>query len=155
MGSIIITDSKIHEVNITIDEHLKEIKEEDLIIFDRGYPSYRLFAMIKSKYKANYLIRMKTNMYKKHTKVLFEENSKIDDITVTIEPTYKELEELCIEENLPQSIKVRFVKVILDDGEIEVLATSVLDKNILKTEDFKELYFKRWKIETYGERLLF
>jgi len=41
--------------------------------------------------------------------------------------------------------------VILDDGEIEVLATSVLDKNILKTEDFKELYFKRWKIETYYE----
>jgi len=146
-----ITDSKIHEVNITIDEHLKEIQEEDLIIFDRGYPSYRLFATISSKYKANYLIRMKTNMYKKHTKVLFEENSKIDDITVTIEPTYKELEELCIEENLPQSIKVRFVKVILDDGEIEVLATSVLDKNILKTEDFKELYFKRWKIETYYE----
>ena len=146
-----ITDSKIHEVNITIDEHLKEIQEEDLIIFDRGYPSYRLFATISSKYKANYLIRIKTNMYKKHTKVLFEENSKIDDITVTIEPTYKELEELCIEENLPQSIKVRFVKVILDDGEIEVLATSVLDKNILKTEDFKELYFKRWKIETYYE----
>ena len=146
-----LTDSKIHEINITIDEHIKATKENDLIIFDRGYPSYRMFATINSKYKANYLIRMKKSMYKKYTKILFDKNSKIEDITVTIKPTYKELEEFCIEEHLPQSIKVRFVKVVLDDGEIEVLATSVLDENILKTEDFKELYFKRWKIETYYE----
>jgi len=146
-----ITDSKIHETDITIDEHLKNIKENDLIVFDRGYPSYRMFATIKNKYNANYLIRMKTSMYKKHTKILFDKNSPIDDIIVTLKPTYKELEELCIEEDLPQSIKVRFVKVVLDNGEIEVLATSVLDKNILKIEDFKELYFKRWKIETYYE----
>lgn len=146
-----ISDSKTHEINITIDEHLKEVKEEDLIIFDRGYPSYRLFATINSKYKANYLIRMKKNMYNKYTNILFDKESDIDDITVTIKPTYKELKEICVEENLPQEIKVRFVKVVLDDGEIEVLATSVLDENILKTEDFKELYFKRWGIETFYE----
>lgn len=147
----VIADSKTHEINITIDQHLKEIKEEDLVIFDRGYPSYRMFATISSKYKANYLIRMKRSMYKKHTKILFDGNSEINDITVTLKPTYKELKELCTKENLPQVIKVRFVKVVLDDGEIEVLATSVLDENILKTQDFKELYFKRWGIETYYE----
>ena len=147
----VIEDSKIHEINITIDKHLKELKEDDLVIFDRGYPSYRMFATIKSKYKANYLIRMKTSMYKKHTKILFDKNAKVNDITVTLKPTYKELKELCKKENLPQKIKVRFIKVVLDDGEIEVLATSVLDKNILKTEDFKELYFKRWGVETYYE----
>lgn len=146
-----MSDSKTHEINITIEEHLKQVKEEDLIIFDRGYPSYRLFATITGKYKANYLIRMKTNIYKKYTKILFDKNSDIEDITVKIKPTYKELKEICIKENLPQEVKVRFVRVILDDGEIEVLATSVLDKNILKTENFKELYFKRWGIETYYE----
>jgi len=146
-----ISDSKTHEINITIDEHLKTVEEDDLIIFDRGYPSYKLFATINSKYKAHYLIRMKTSMYKKHTAILFDKDSDIEDITVTLHPTYKELKEICTKENLPQSIKVRFVKVVLDDGEIEVLATSVLDENILKTEDFKELYFKRWGIETYYE----
>jgi len=34
----IIADSKTHEINITIDEHLKKVKEEDLIIF--GYLGY-------------------------------------------------------------------------------------------------------------------
>lgn len=147
----VIADSKTHEIDITIDKHLKAVKKDDLIVFDRGYPSYRMFATIQSKYKANYLIRMKTSMYKKHTKILFDKNSQVTDITVTLKPTYKELKEICTKENLPQAIKVRFVKVTLDDGEIEVLATSVLDKSILNTQDFKELYFKRWGIETYYE----
>ena len=91
----VIADSKRHEIHITIDEHLKTIKENDLIIFDRGYPSYRLFATINSKYKAHYLIRMKTSMYKKHTAILFDKDSDIEDITVTLKPTYKELKEIC------------------------------------------------------------
>ena len=68
-----ISDSKTHEINITIDEHLRNVKEDDLIIFDRGYPSYRLFSTINSKYKAHYLIRMKKNIYKKHTAILIDE----------------------------------------------------------------------------------
>ena len=46
-------------------------------------------------------------------------------------------------------MKIRFVQVILDNGTVEVLATNVLDKNRLKTSDFKELYALRWGIETY------
>ena len=77
----VITDSKTHEINITIDEHLKQVKKDDLIVFDRGYPSYRLFATITSKYKADYLIRMKTSMYKKYTKILFCKDSDVEDKT--------------------------------------------------------------------------
>jgi len=43
----------------------------------------------------------------------------------------------------------RSFKVILDNKDIEVLATSVLDKTILSTQEFKKLYFNRWKIESY------
>ena len=41
--------------------------------------------------------------------------------------------------SLPETIKVRFVRVILSNGEVEILATSITDKNI-KREDFKRLY---------------
>ena len=46
-------------------------------------------------------------------------------------------------------MKIRFVRIVLDNGEIEILATSVLDNSRLQTRDFKELYYQRWGIETF------
>jgi hypothetical protein len=147
----IITNSKTSEIKITKDNHLKHVSKNDLIIFDRGYPSYEMFASINTKYNANYLIRLKSNTYKKYTDQLFDKNNNTDDIVVTLEPPTKEAKKRCKDLNLPMQIQVRFVKVILDDGEVEVLATSVLDEELLKTSDFKDLYFQRWKIETCYE----
>ena len=50
---------------------------------------------------------------------------------------------------LSTKLKIRFVQVILDNGEVELLATNILSSNSLQTSDFKELYFLRWGIETY------
>ena len=43
--------------------------------------------------------------------------------------------------------------LILDNGTVEVLARKILSKKILEIEDFKELYAKRWGIETYYDVL--
>jgi hypothetical protein len=146
-----IGDSKTHEIKITQNEHLKSVTHKDLIIFDRGYPSYEMFATIAEKYNANYIIRVKKTTYKKYTAPLFDKNGKIDDITVSLKAHTSALKLMCEDKKLPLEIKVRFVKVVLDNGEIEVLATSVLDKELLQTSDFKDLYFQRWKIETCYE----
>jgi hypothetical protein len=145
----IITHSKTHEIKIVTNTHLSQVKKDDLIIFDRGYPSYELFTRIIYKTQANFVVRMKRGIYKKYTDMLFDKNSKITDTVVTLTPSTKEVNKICKEHNLPKSIKVRFVQVILDNGDIEVLATSVLDKTVISTQEFKELYFNRWKIETY------
>jgi hypothetical protein len=50
-------------------------------------------------------------------------------------------------------MKIRFVQVILANGTVEVLATNVLDSNVLQTSDFMELYTMRWGIETYFDIL--
>ena len=50
-------------------------------------------------------------------------------------------------------IKCRLVCVELDDGGIEVLCTSILDKQLLSYECFKELYHYRWNVEE-GYKLL-
>lgn len=48
-------------------------------------------------------------------------------------------------------IPVRIIRVVLDSGVTEYLATNVMDPNITP-EMFKELYFLRWKIESkYNE----
>lgn len=146
-----LCDSKTHEIVITKDKHLQHTQKNDLIIFDRGYPSYNMFATITTKYEADYLIRVKKNTYKEHTAALFEKDGAITDIVVTMKASTKTVKNTCIEEKLPLALQVRFVKVVLDNGEIEVLATSVLESERLKTSDFKDLYFQRWKIETCYE----
>ena len=42
---------------------------------------------------------------------------------------------------------------MLDTGNYEYLITSLLDKENFKTEMFKELYFKRWGVETAYDKL--
>jgi hypothetical protein len=145
-----ITDSKTHEIQIAKKDHFKLLNKDDLVIMDRGYPSYELFAMITKQYNSNFLIRMKKGFYK-DIQFLFDKNSKVKDTIVTLNPTTKKLHQEITDQNLPLQLQVRFIQVILDDGEVEVLATSVLDSNILATDDFKELYFKRWGIETLYE----
>ena len=49
---------------------------------------------------------------------------------------------------MPLEIKVRFVSVILSTGEVEVLATSLMEESIQR-EDFQQLYFLRWGVETF------
>jgi IS4 transposase len=49
---------------------------------------------------------------------------------------------------LPETITVRFVRVMLSTGEIEVLVTSLLDSDKYTAQMLKELYHLRWGIET-------
>ena len=50
---------------------------------------------------------------------------------------------------LPAELPVRFVRVILDNGTVEVLATSVLDDKQLTRDDLRAVYYLRWGIETF------
>jgi len=130
-------------------EHLEYCNKEDLVIFDRGYPSYKLF--VKYGLKSNFLMRIQKSTSLK-AKPLFNANNKEKDIVVEIKAPSRikaELKRL----NLPMKMKIRFIQVILDNGTVEVLATNVLSKKVLETEDFKELYAKRWGIETYYDVL--
>lgn len=50
---------------------------------------------------------------------------------------------------MPKALTVRFVRVLLDTGEWEVLVTSLRDEPLYPTADFKALYHLRWGIETF------
>src|SRR5437762_8214928 len=50
---------------------------------------------------------------------------------------------------LPLELTVRFVSVRLPTGELEVLATSLLDEQQYPTEEFLNVYHYRWNHETF------
>lgn len=129
-------------------EHLECSTTGDLIIYDRGYPSFNLIYehydrgidfLIRSKIDFNNVTRkfyesgLSTNMVKmypgKNTKLLDKPYSK---------NAYKE---------------VRLVRVELPSGEIEILITSLCDPERYPNSIFKKLYFLRWGVEIFYDEL--
>ena len=123
-------------------------KPNDLIIYDRGYPSFELIYEHYQK-NLNFLMRMPLDF----SQVVkdFVSRGKHSQI-VEIMPGQKKSFE-----NKPYNktavLSVRLLRIVLPSGGVEVLATSLLDSKQYGNDIFKELYFERWKIETYYDEL--
>ena len=123
--------------------------QKDLLLFDRGYPSLGLMFEMQCR-GINYLIRMRDDWWKE-VRQMVAKGETDKEVTFTRPEAEKELIKKYNATN--KSIKCRLVCVELENGETEVLCTSVLDKNLLPYECFKELYHYRWNVEE-GYKLL-
>ena len=156
------------EKNMAIEhiDYLAELKAKitdieknnykDVIIFDRGYPSFALILYLEEK-GIDYLIRMPRNRFKEVDE--FRDDKRFKDKIIELELTKNRFYEIKRKNDNPKitkmlknkkvgdKIKLRVIKVVLNSGEIEILITSLLDKKEYKTKIFKEFYFKRWGIE--------
>jgi hypothetical protein len=114
-----------------IDEMINLGSYNDLILFDRGYPSKDFITFIESR-RLKYLMRVSSGFLK----VVINAPNQ-DQI---IEAKHKD-----------KVLEMRVIKFELESGIIETLVTNLFDETI-SVEDFKELYFKRWGIEVkYNE----
>lgn len=124
--------------------HLSYVQKGDLVIFDRGYSSYQMMSSVL-KTKADFLIRCRQNSFNIVNTMLRGEGE--DDIITTLKPSASCRQKYG--DTVPAILWVRFVRVTLNTGEIEVLATSLTDTKKYPLTFFKELYWKRWSIETF------
>jgi hypothetical protein len=131
-------------------EHLNKVSGNDLFIYDRGY-AILWFMYYHINQNKNFIIRLKRKAFKE-LRDFFEsdEESKIITINELGEDSQTQLNQKNIDF---KSFKIRLIKVWLKNGEVEVLATSLLDENKYLTKDFKWLYSKRWGIETNFDHL--
>ena len=131
-------------------KHLEKCNMKDLFIYDRGYGGvwFMLYHIIKKK---DFVIRMHKNSLNEVQDFFnSDEKDKIIEITELPEKGCKKAKNLKLD-FMP--FKVRLIKVILENGEVEVLATSLLDKEKYHASEFKWLYGKRWGIETNFDHL--
>jgi hypothetical protein len=129
-------------------EHLLHVNENDLIIYDRGYPSFELIYN-HIKQNSNFVIRSKGS-FSNITSAFIKRGKSTQIVDIYPGQHNKIIDK---EYDKDTSVKVRLVRVELPSGEVELLITSLLDFTIHKTKDFKELYFKRWGIETFYDEL--
>ena len=94
--------------------------KDSVFIMDRGYASQELIELLSKK--SSYLFRLRTKF-----------STEIDALSLGSHII-----------TMYDDVKVRIVKFTLPSGEIETLLTNLFD---LDESEFKDLYFRRWRIE--------
>lgn len=139
-----LAEARAYEVNLAI-QHLGATQEQDLLLMDRNYPSYRLLATL-NQHQRHFVIRCSKASFRQARRMLKGQGPSSQIVTLCPPPEKRaEIEAL----HLPRQITARFVRVLLPTGEAEVLVTSLLDEAAYPTADFKDLYHQRWGVETF------
>lgn len=125
-------NSSERDFAVILIEKLKALGlKNDLILFDRGYPSSKLISYLEES-KIKYVMRVSGAFFKAVV------NAKQQDQIIEVEKD-------------STIIKMRVLKFKLDSGIEETLISNIFDETFTFI-DFKELYFKRWGIEVkYNE----
>jgi hypothetical protein len=127
---------------------LQHIPQNNLLLYDRGYPSYELIKYINENYSGYYLFRCPASETFPAVEKFLE--SKEQEGIIQIAPTQKGKAKFPKHERKKlQPIKLRVIRMIAPDGTVSVLLTNLFDKTQFSTESIIELYFRRWTVEEY------
>lgn len=128
-------------------EHFKYARKGDLIITDRAYSSFESAWLLRQQ-EIDFLFRCKIS-FSNEVKSFYE-SGKQDEIIEIKAKQKKSFKGLPY--NQHSTLQVRLLRIQLDSGEIEILMTSLSDRQKFPHKEFKKLYFKRWKVETFYDR---
>lgn len=124
--------------------HLEFSGAGDLIIYDRGYPSFNLIYEHYEK-GIDFLIRVKTS-FSNVTRKFYESKQSTEIVEIYPGKTTKLSDKPYSRDTC---VQVRLVRVELPGGEVEILLTSLADLVKYPNNIFKKLYFMRWGVETF------
>lgn len=141
-----VAEQQIYQVRDTIGDQLPF-----MVIMDRGYTSMPAFLRLMD-HGVPFVVRLKSSDFKAEQKTMKTED---EDVTITLTKSRRNNylgtpdEEIMMRQD---SFELRFVRVALETGETEVLATT-LPRNEFPADKFGEIYHMRWGIETAYEKL--
>ncbi|MFZ2923270.1 MAG: IS4 family transposase [Desulfosalsimonadaceae bacterium] len=120
---------------------LSDLPSNALILMDRGYPAFWLFKLILSQ-NAGFCARISRQWKIVRWFINSGKKEKIIELKAGVNSR------ACRELGLDTSpMKLRLIRVVLGTGEVEVLITSLVDKNTHPHNLFHGLYHIRWAVE--------
>lgn len=129
-------------------EHLTVSQDQDLVLYDRGYNAFWLYAY-HQELERRFCIRARVE--RDNLACAFVASGK-DQALITYTPNRNSRRQ-CDEMNLSAApIILRLIRVDLPE-DTEVLITNLLDEQRYPARDFKHLYHLRWGVEEYYKRL--
>jgi hypothetical protein len=148
----VVVDADVlpHDVGerVLAAEHLAATGPTDLMLYDRGYPAFWLFVLHQIEQR-HFCARVPAT-FSNEVKAFLASGARSALVTFT---PGSEARKQCQAFDLPcDPINVRLVRVTLDNGQTEVLATSLHDEGEWPTAWFKGLYHLRWGVEEAYKR---
>jgi len=144
-----VLDHRRSEKSFVLQDHSNSFRQDVIVLYDRLYCDYSVIAFHCSR-QEDFVIRSRTTQTFRQIEAFVA--SSADDRIVELRVTAKQqgwVKKL----GLPRRVAVRLIKVTLPDGTVEVLMTSLRDRQRYPRASFRRLYEKRWGIETYFDRL--
>ncbi len=137
---------------VLASRHLEATEEGDLILYDRGYPGFWLFALHRAKGR-DFCMRLPRNLYNEARDLYCNQKGKVEQ-EITLKPGAA-ARERCKELGISDApITLRLVRVELDEAQskhqkeqYEILITSLLDRQQYPVDEFGSLYHLRWGVE--------
>lgn len=128
--------------------YLLDLRADDLVLYDRGYPAFWLFAFHHQEQR-HYCARVKQDFHPEVQRFIASgKKSRV----VTLHPSRASARQCRDYQLSSEPLTVRLVRVVLKSGEIEVLATSLLDAANYPSRSFGKLYALRWAVEENYKR---
>ncbi len=125
-------------------KHIEKTKAGDILLLDRGYPCIWLLFLLKAR-GVEFCVRMKDDWWLS-VKGFVESDEK--ERIVTYKLPKKDRKKLAdYPQMMDQSITCRLIKIELENGEKEILCTSLTDMKEYDYSGFAELYHYRWNEE--------
>jgi len=144
--NVILHKRKQGEITVAMPL-VDKLDKKDLVIYDRGFDGTALL-YLHQKFGSNCIIRTKTS-FNSTVKDFVQSTDKERIVVLRMgERAVRALKKLGHKVTRKDRIQVRLIRVELKTGEVEVLMTTLLDLRKYPHRAFKELYNKRWGIET-------
>jgi len=129
--------------------HISHLQQGDLILFDRNYASFWLFALLQSR-GIHFCARLKTGCWKA-ARQLIESGQR--EMMIEIYSSKASAKRCKVMDIDCKVLQLRFICIELKSGEKEVLITSLTDQQENPYGEFSDLYHLRWFVEEAYKRL--
>lgn len=124
---------------------IAKIPPNNLLMFDRGYPSFDFFKYLNKNYEGSYLFRSPASGSFKAV-AEFIKSGKEEDVIWLIPPaSYLTAQE----RKAVAPLELRVVRLQSPEGIVSVILTNLMDKKKFPREEIIKLYFRRWEIESF------
>jgi hypothetical protein len=139
-------ESKAREREM-LAKSLAHVRADDLLLLDRGFPSYWLFAWLTERQR-HFCIRVRDDVAGMSQFEPFIRSTATEAIVRVEVPAAAARKAAAQGFEINQHhFSLRLVRVLLPSGQCEFLATSLLDSAAYPANEFGHLYHQRWRIE--------